>query len=123
MYDIGDDIRKERPSYFDVDNTLLLWKGDVTEPGDNKIEMRDLNNDVYYLTPNKMLIDLLKLDAIKGYYIVIWSNRGYNWSVEARNKLKLNNYVDECLAKPVRMFDDENPQDFLPKPLHFMDNK
>jgi len=101
--------RREKPVYFDVDDTLLMWHGrglwGPEEPG--TIPVVDIfDGATLYLKPHKKMIDeLLRLHA-RGMYIVVWSAAGYEWAKSAVEALNLNDKVHLIIGKPIMMFDD-----------------
>jgi hypothetical protein len=55
-------------------------------------------------------IDALKMHWYRGHHVILWSGGGMRWAEYIRDKLELNNFVHECLAKP-RWYVDDLPAD------------
>lgn len=87
---------------FDVDDTLVLW-GMPQHP--DAIELK--NGDyVESLVPHKKHIELIKQAKFRGHAVVVWSQGGEDWALAVVKALKLEEYVDVVMAKPMWYVDD-----------------
>jgi hydroxymethylpyrimidine pyrophosphatase-like HAD family hydrolase len=99
---------------FDVDDTIVKWSGNHTQPHTHAIEFTDpYNNDLVFLIPHKKHINLLKQLKNRGYTIIVWSGGGYRWAETVVNTLKLESYVDTAMSKPAKYVDDLQAHDIL----------
>lgn len=99
--------------YFDVDDTLVMWEGDVKRPGKGKVKI-ELLNRVYYLTPNEKNIKTL-LDCYESnHMIVVWSLGGRAWAEKVINTLGLFWRVHYILTKPT-FYVDDRPNTYILK--------
>lgn len=111
-------ILPDRPSvYFDVDDTLVLH--DRHDLPDEDIIVIDVGNYVYSVHPHKKHIKQLKTHKAKGDIIVVWSQGGSEWAERVVKKLELIEYVDVCLTKPERYYDDLFPSQFMGAPTYY----
>lgn len=111
-------VQNETVSCFDVDWTLI-------EPClPNKkgaIKMKDpRTGQPIFFTAYKEHIDLLKQMKGRGRFIIVWSAAGYQWADSIVRTLKLTEFVDQVMTKPVVMVDDKPIDEwatrcFLPK--------
>ena len=107
-------IENEQVIFVDCDDTLVMWDDTFRQPGDNKIEVFDPNDSSNnYLTPNEKHIDLVKKHKGRGYFVVVWSAAGYAWANSVVNAVKLNDYVDIVMSKPVKYMDDLTANEIL----------
>lgn len=107
--------KNEQISYFDVDETLVLWKKQKTSLLDIKA---NYYGESVYLTPHKKHIQFLKSLKSRGGYIVVHSGNGWAWAEEVVKLLKLEEYVDEVKTKPYKIIDDTNPSEWLPPTIY-----
>ena len=111
------DKRKEMPICVDVDNTLIRYDKDHDKPGEGKVKMVDTAGQVFYLTPYRLHIELLKRYHARGFYIIVWSGNGAQWASQAVSALGLEDYVDDKIGKPVKILDDKPILDWMPSPI------
>lgn len=100
-------IRCETNANYDVDDTLVMWEANHTQPGEGKIAIVDPNdNQTVYLKPHKKHIKILKDLKSRGYYITVWSAGGYGWAEAVVKTLGIEEHVDVVMTKPIKFFDD-----------------
>lgn len=93
---------------FDVDDTLVLHDPVRT---DNKtlIKIKDpymSDNSSVKVYVHQAHVDLLKQFKHRGYTVIVWSAGGSKWANEVIKALKIEEYVDIVITKPVKLFDD-----------------
>lgn len=102
---------------IDCDDTLVLWPTGKEYPYNHdatkqlegtKPFLDSIGNQIYYLTPHKQHINLLKRYKSEGFTILVWSAGGYRWAETVVKTLKLEEFVDIILSKPDRYIDDEH---------------
>jgi hypothetical protein len=88
----------------DVDDTLVIWN---VPPGREE-ECITFDNFGYAqrLLPHRKHIELLKQFKVRGHYIIVWSQGGYQWAREVVKVLGLEEWVDEVKTKPKWYIDD-----------------
>ena len=88
----------------DVDETLVMWSIPVEYQG----QAIKFNNFGYetMLLPHKKHIELLKQFKVRGHYIIVWSQGGWEWASEVIKVLGLEDWVDEVKTKPKWIIDD-----------------
>lgn len=96
--------------FFDVDDTLLMWGSRYKGNPSVTINFRD---SIYNLYPNQRHIDDLILHKSKGDIVVVWSAGGADWAETATKALNLEAYVDVCLSKPNKWYDDLTANEIL----------
>jgi hypothetical protein len=105
-------INKENAIFFDVDDTLVLWDAQYTEPDPTRlVEIVDpYDNKTVFLAPHHPHIKLLKNHHTRGTYIVVWSQGGFAWAEAVVKALGLEDHVDLIMSKP-RAYVDDLPAD------------
>lgn len=112
-------FQKELIIAFDCDDTLVMWNADMswTHKAQGTLEFNavpSLEDPKWvYLKPHHGHIEILKKHKKQGYGIVVWSAGGAWWAREVVKVLQLQDYVDVTMAKPVRCYDDIEPNQFL----------
>lgn len=115
---------KEIVVTVDVDETLVLWSKTHRKPGKGKKLFIDpYTKEKLYLTPHKVHMRLLKQYKARGFYVIVWSAAGQKWAEYITEKLGLEKYVDDKLAKPVKFMDDkDNLSDILGTRVYLKDS-
>ncbi|NBO99770.1 MAG: hypothetical protein EBU90_06540 [Proteobacteria bacterium] len=110
-------IDSDKVVCFDVDDTLI---SDVTE---KPIESKDLdvlkikcNGHITLVKPIQENIDAIKRHKRQGQIIIVWSAAGYRWAKSVVESLKLQDYVDIAMSKPMWYYDDLPVQKWMGKP-------
>lgn len=102
-----------RVAYFDVDDTLVEW---AEQKGINhKAIAIKMGNHTSYKLPIMKHVEELILQAKSGTYIIVWSAGGSKWAEAVVKALSIEDYVDAILTKPDRIYDDKNPENWMPK--------
>lgn len=97
----------DRPTvYFDVDDTLVLWR----EPRDGETPIQI---DTFNLTVSTKHVRCLKEHAARKHPIVVWSQGGADWAETVVVALGLEKYVDLVISKPRWFYDDMSPKIWL----------
>ena len=106
--------KDEKLVVIDVDNTLLMWRGNYEESGKNKVKIVDpLDNKIYYLYPNKENIRLVQHFYNRDYYVIVHSASGGRWAKAAVKALNLEDYVHDTQAKPLKYVDDLDASEWM----------
>lgn len=92
--------------YFDVDDTLIMWRMNPSEDIMDRILMIEDHMGKVPVIPHNKHIDALKNLKIQGNRIVVWSQGGSDWAEVVVKALKLEAYVDIVLCKPKLYYDD-----------------
>jgi hypothetical protein len=102
--------------YCDVDDTLVSWDFTYGDPGEDKLEFVDpADGKTLYLKVIQKTVEALKLHAIRGHSIIVWSAGGAEWAKEVVVRLGLSDVVSACLAKPNWYLDDLPASEFMPE--------
>jgi len=99
-----------RVAYFDVDDTLVEWK----EFGDGPKVSIEMNGMISEKAVIDAHIEELILQKKSGTHIVVWSAGGSKWAEAVVKALEIEEYVDAILTKPDRIYDDKNPEEWMP---------
>ena len=107
---------------FDIDDTLVMWKGDCYKPHQFAIPITDeTDGTVVYLIPHLRHIELLKKHKARGYIVNVWSGGGYKWAASVIRALELQDYVDNVGSKPIKYVDDLPCQEWMPNRIYLKD--
>src|ERR1700731_955544 len=94
--------------YFDVDDTLIIWPGDITL----KFDECEFNIDILgikYGIHQEMINQLVRHSKI-GDEVIVWSAGGKSWAETVIKHLELEKYCNYILSKPTFFYDDnKNP--------------
>lgn len=101
--------------FFDVDDTLIMWDENCTQPFDGSIRMVCPHDGmVTFHRVHERHVGFLKKQKAKGYSVIVWSASGTAWAEAVVKKLGLEDYVDFVMSKPIKWVDD------LPNPEHLV---
>jgi FMN phosphatase YigB (HAD superfamily) len=110
-------VKNEAIICFDIDETLLM-----PEKGDGTDVFVKYNGRVEKRNPHRKHIQFLKDNYFRGFTIYLWSGNGAEWCAAASDALGLDEYVDHVMAKPIKIVDDLDPSEWLPKRI-YLENK
>ena len=118
---IKDIPSKESVVFFDCDDTLILW-GKTEEESDIKIKCP------YYGTIesgkiHKEHVQRLKDHKKEGHYVIVWSQGGIQHARSVVEALKIQDYVDLILEKPLQYYDDLDCQVWMGTRTYLGDTK
>lgn len=92
---------------FDIDDTIVIWSGNHTQPHEGSIPFLDpYDGTTNHLVPYQKHIDLLKKYKGRGMCVMVWSAGGVQWAKSVINTLGLSDYVDLIITKPSKFVDD-----------------
>src|ERR1700677_2822537 len=91
-------INKESTVFFDVDDTLVMWK-EQKGPTAKITIVEPHYGDEVLLTPHSGHIKILKDRKARGSFIVVWSAGGYAWAEAVVKALNLEEYVYLVMKK------------------------
>lgn len=138
----------KQPTYFDVDDTLVMWNRpaaddpdaieitcptsrterfllEMTDDGnlepDTPTETVSVGTWTERLKPHKKHIEQLKLHKLRGHTVIVWSAGGWEWAEAVVRALKLEQYVDLVIEKPMWFYDDLMPNEFMGKRYYMKD--
>jgi phosphoglycolate phosphatase-like HAD superfamily hydrolase len=92
-------IENHNVVYFDVDGTLI----ESVNAGGILVDCGDFKERV---VPHEIHIEHLRRLKNRGYGIIVWSQRGYDWASAVVRALKIDHLVDAATSKPIRHYDD-----------------
>lgn len=109
-------LKTEQLIFFDVDDTLIMWKGAEHE---TTIYFKDpYLGTCLKVWPNQSNINLLKEKATRGYTVIVWSAGGYQHAEAVIKTLGLASYVDFIMSKPTAYVDDKPVEHWFPKRVY-----
>lgn len=91
-------------AYIDVDETLVLWKDDPTNPAYKVLSMPNGN---LVIKLHKRHIQLVKNLYTIGWNITVWSQGGSDHAENVIKQIGLADHVHEILNKPMMYLDDK----------------
>lgn len=102
---------------FDVDDTLIKWLWDQFEIEQLRAEgallVMEKNGESVAVKPIQEHIELIKRYKVKGKFIIVWSQSGYQWVSEVVKALGIDHLVDLCLTKPEKYVDDLKADEWM----------
>jgi hypothetical protein len=102
-------------TYFDVDDTLIMW-GPIPEGYSGRLLKIDEGlGYTLTATPHEKHVEELKQHKLRGHRIVVWSLGGWKWALIAVRALGIEKYVDVVMEKPTWIYDDLQPEQFMPR--------
>lgn len=125
-------MKCKQTTYFDVDDTLVMWKASPEELAERGVEITCPISTYYnedgeqktiegwkqLLLPHRYHIEQLKQHKLRGHTIIVWSAGGYDWAEAVVRSLGLEQYVDLVISKPIWCYDDLQPNEIIPKPQY-----
>lgn len=100
-------IYNEQIVCFDVDDTLVLYDPDYSDPNVDIVYFTNpYDGSLIGLTPHHQHLDLMKKYKGRGYYVVVWSAGGVKWAESVVKTLGIEQYVDLVTTKPSKYVDD-----------------
>lgn len=113
---------------FDIDDTLLYWDSEKVRnqfqeagkplPRTVKFQVGSCIVEKYVIEPH---VKELILQKESGATIVVWSASGHVWAEAVVKALGIEEYVDIISSKPVRIYDDKDPEFWMPKRRYFVE--
>lgn len=102
---------------FDVDDTIIMWAWPQDDETDTWIELEPwgLANGKVKLCVNQEMVEQIKKHNLRGHKVVVWSQGGWDWALTVVKALKLEKYVSLVMEKPVWIYDDLQPTNFMPR--------
>lgn len=114
--------------FFDVDDTIVKWDKESisSEPTiqiiQPKVLHRTADDELVEVGPYTVTLALhnkhiaaLKEHKAKGDTVIVWSAGGWDWAEAVVKALQLEEYVDLVINKPICIYDDLPPHEFLPR--------
>lgn len=110
-------LKSNQPTYYDVDDTLIMWS-----PSKEDLDRYGIDFDHTYedgvrrtgkILPHRVHIRQLIRHAMRGHTIIVWSAGGEPWAAAAVKALGLEQYVDYTIQKPIWAYDDKQPGEFF----------
>ncbi len=96
----------EQVIFVDVDDTIVMHDAEKYEslPG---VTVKDPYSGInMYLHYHPAHVLLIQERAMRGAHIKVMSAGGYLWVKAIITALRLEDYVSECLSKPIAIIDD-----------------
>lgn len=112
-------IKCNKPTYFDVDDTLIMWNPSTEMKDKFGIAYTSPTGLVSVFVPHLPHIEQLKRHAERGHTIIVWSAGGSDWAELAVKILGLQDFVSLTIEKPVWSYDDKKPEEFMPKSYYW----
>lgn len=106
-------INNESTVFFDIDNTLVMWKMSKTGVSASVKVTCPYHGDIYELKKHLGHIKILKDRKARGSFIVVWSAAGFAWAEAVIKALNLELYVDLIMTKPHAYVDDKQAAEFM----------
>lgn len=108
----------------DVDDTLVMWSNQYTQPHEGAMAFNDpYDKTVVYLKPHKRHIALLKKYKGRGFRIKVWSAGGAQWAASVVRTLGLEDIVDDVETKPAKYIDDLQANEVLGVRIYLKDEE
>lgn len=107
---------------FDVDDSLVMH--DYPDfKGSTYVKVHDTVTDgSIRLMVNEPMVRLLKEEAMRGAYILVWSRGGHEWANAVLEALEIKKYVDLIMSKPMVYFDDKPVSEWMTDRVYIKPN-
>ncbi len=107
-------LRNDMIAFFDCDDTLVGWGKPEHVDNGNFVEIicDGIKESHWILKEN---VEAIKLHKTRGHQIVVWSAGGHKWAEAVVRALDLTDFVDLVCCKPQWLYDDLQPEKFLPR--------
>lgn len=92
-------IESDRVSFFDCDDTLIMW-----DKIDLDLPTVTINGRIFQIH-TKHVQKILDYHTM-GFITFVWSNSGHKWAESVVKALGLEDKVTYVMCKPHRIFDD-----------------
>lgn len=98
-------IKGDKWLFVDVDDTLIAyeWPSEL----EKDTILIDNNGWQQRVLPRKEHIKILKTFKFLGYNVCVWSLTGAYWPEKIVKELKIEEYVDITMSKPLFLMDDQ----------------
>lgn len=104
----------ERVAYFDVDETIVLWKPADEINTDNYMELKR-NGVTAWGRPNQKIIHKMRMHKFWGDGVLVWSNSGGKFAKYICEVFEIDELVDRYQSKPFCYYDDLKCEQFMDK--------
>lgn len=117
-------INSEQLICADVDDTVIIWSDPVTiENEANLVQFYDpYEKCTKWVLSHPAHIKIIKDRKARGATIILWSQSGYEWAVQAAKACGLLEHVDYCASKPVAIIDDKPASAWLQERIFLPSN-
>lgn len=103
-------------TYFDVDDTLVMWGPIPKDYSGSLVKVCEPSLGIHLDgICHEKHIEELKQHARRGHKIVVWSAGGWKWALAVVKALNLETFVDVVIEKPEWLYDDLQPELFMPR--------
>lgn len=108
-------IKSTKIVYYDVDNTLVFSLREYPH---------QISNEIIKINGRKFWVHLPHVETVRdfkarGHTVVVWSAGGAEWAENVVTALKLNDVVDLVISKPDWIWDDKEPNEFMPARFYY----
>lgn len=104
-------IANEQVIFCDIDDTLIMWLDTTSEPV--VLVTCPYSNKEYMLPINLGNRKILMDRKARGTTIIVWSAGGHAWAKAVIEAMKLQDYVDYIMSKPMGYIDDKKADEIL----------
>lgn len=116
-------IKCNKPTYFDIDDTLILWAPTQEQLDKEGFDFKHCYDDGSCvsgrLVPHKVHLRQLHRHALRGHTIILWSAGGEPWCYAVACALGLDKYGNlYTIEKPTWAYDDKRPEQFFQTKYH-----
>lgn len=109
-------FENEKTVFFDIDSTLV-------KPSTNgTLELSLYGNPGMYKIFHKNVLQI-KTHLARGWEVFVWSNNGPGWVQEVLRGLDIDITKVHVLNKPVKIFDDQEADIWMPRKVHLHEDE
>jgi hydroxymethylpyrimidine pyrophosphatase-like HAD family hydrolase len=115
----------EHVIYFDVDDTLIHWDENYTQPVDGGVEITcPHDGQISHHRVHERHVRFLRKQVAKGRGVVVWSAGGVGWAKAVVEALGLSELNIMVLSKPDKAVDDlPDARDIIPNVIYLSEDK
>lgn len=105
-------VDNDNIAFVDVDGTLVFFE---PKTGQEPTITVDVGGATSILFVNQAILQEIHNHKKRGQKVFVWSQGGYTWALAVVKALRLERVVDVVMSKPKWVWDDLQPDKWMPE--------